>query len=240
MFFPSNFWLNLEDVSLGENHTHIWYISLQAEKDELNYFSQLLNDEELKKAARFHFEKHRVHFIIARAVMRILLGKYLEKSPCKINFIYGEHGKPYIEKNPIFFNISHSGDKALLAVNKTHEVGIDIELMRDNVSCEQIATRYFSQTEVLELAQTPLSQKKTAFFRGWSRKEAYIKGLGDGLTMPLADFYVPLMATENLAITHNSNSRSWGLWHLDVGDDYAGAVVLQTLNTTIRKYTYNG
>ncbi|BBM82484.1 4'-phosphopantetheinyl transferase family protein [Candidatus Uabimicrobium amorphum] len=236
MFLPSNFWSNLPQVELQKDDTHVWYISLQASTHDLSYFSQLLNEEEKKRAAKFHFEKHRIHFTVARAVMRILLGKYLNKEAREVQFYYQERGKPYVQEL-IHFNISHSGDRALFAVNKNYELGVDIEFMRDNVSCEQIATRYFSQTEIIELAKT--TNKKLAFFRGWSRKEAYIKAIGDGLTMPLASFYVPLMATENLSIHHN-DPRTWGLWNLEVGENYTGAIVVQTLNTNIRKYTYDG
>lgn len=236
MFLPSSFWRDVPLTELQENDTHVWYISLQASSDELNYFSQILNEEEKSRAARFHFDKHRMHFTIARAVMRILLGNYLKKEARQVQFQYQKRGKPYVEEH-IYFNISHSGDRALFAINKKHELGVDIELMRDNVSWEQIATRYFSQTEIMELSQT--SDKKIAFFRGWSRKEAYIKAIGDGLTMPLASFYVPLIATENLSIHHN-DPRTWGLWNLEVGENYAGAIVVQTQNTNIRKYTYDG
>lgn len=234
MFLPSTYWLDFSPVNLKQGETHIWYISLEASQEELIFFQKILSSKEKEKAMRFHFEKHRKYFTIAHAVMRILLGSYLHKKTNDIKFTHGEHGKPFLEG--LYFNISHSHNKALLAVNFEHEIGVDIEFMRENIAWENIATRYFSQHEIAELSQVSNAQKKIAFFRGWTRKEAYIKATGKGLTTPLSAFYVPLWETTNLSICHNT-SQNWGLWHLDVGNDYAGAVVLKTSHLNLRKYT---
>src|SRR5271163_517516 len=149
----------------------------------------VLSADEIARAQRFHFEKDRIHFIHCRSALRFLLARYLGVSPAGIRFEYLSGGKPQLiaEQNPrrLQFNLSHSNNMALIAVGSELRLGVDIEKIRDNVDTAALAERFFSPRERAGLRALPGHLRVPAFFACWTRKEAFLKATGTGLSFPL-------------------------------------------------------
>lgn len=176
---------------LLDQEVHIWQVSLDQLPPTVSRLSDLLSDDERAQAGRFDFEHDREHYIIARGVLRTVLGKYLGISPQQIRFEYGDHGKPVLPGTPpLRFNLTHSNNLMLLAVTLRHDVGIDMEYLRLMPDAENIAHRFFTKAEIKALRALPESQKLEGFFIHWVCKEAYLKALGNGLAKPLDQFEI--------------------------------------------------
>ena len=165
-------------------------------------------------------------------MLRKILGRYLEIAPEKLIFSYGSHGKPKIENSPFNFNLSNSGDLALCAIAYEKEIGIDIEyLLRELKDAEAIAKRFFSSKESAEFLSLPLEERQLAFFRCWTRKEAYIKAIGDGLSYSLSNFDVTLTPNTEAkllnVVTNPSEVDRWTLKELNPAKDYIGAIIVE-------------
>jgi 4'-phosphopantetheinyl transferase len=186
-----------------------------------------LAPDELARANRFHFQRHRNSFIATRGVLRDLLGRYLDRSPAELEFDYSPRGKPSLQATPlgrsVSFNVSHSHGLALLAFAPGCHVGVDVELIRRDFACEEIAKRYFSPQEVTELEALPTSLQAEGFFLCWTRKEAYIKARGEGLHIPLDSFHVSLTPGRRVSLQSADSSR-WTLRSLNPGPEYAAAL----------------
>lgn len=170
---------------------HIWSASLDQPAERWNALSQVLSPDEMTRATAFHFERDRRRFIVARAVLRLLLGRYLNISPQAVHFDYAEKGKPSLTNNPTFqFNVSHSHELALYAFGGQQPLGIDLEYLRPVTDMQGIARSNFSANENAVFNALPPQLKQEAFFNCWTRKEAYIKALGEGLSHPLDTFDV--------------------------------------------------
>ena len=212
---------------------HIWRADLQpAAQDQalVNRLQQLLSDDERARAERFYFEKDRLRFTLARGGLRMILSRYLNLSPAALQFAYGPVQKPTLAYpvEPLCFNLSHSQDLALYAVAWNHEVGIDIEQLRNDCDYEGIAGRFFSTQEQQELAQLSPDLQIQGFFNGWTRKEAILKAIGKGLTVPLEQLEVSLIGDACLRRIdwQPTELTRWRLYNLQVEAGYAAAVVV--------------
>lgn len=171
----------------------------------------------------------------SRGTLRFLLGKYLNLFPTIIKFQYSSYGKPSVveqdQKRLVQFNLSHSGSFSLFGFTLGRSIGIDVELIRPNVVEEEIAERFFSPMETRTLRSLPAERQAEAFFRCWTRKEAFIKARGDGLSLPLDQFDVSLGPDEPSALLHTAfdpqEASRWSLYHLDVQQGYAAAVATE-------------
>jgi 4'-phosphopantetheinyl transferase len=219
---------------LAEPEVHLWRASLSAPESDLAALRNLLTDDERSRGDRFVFAHDRNRFVIARGILRLILGRYLQRNPGEIRFLYGSHGKPAVAgKNPsrLCFNVSHSHELALYAVAQGREVGVDVEYRKDDRATDAIAERFFSPQEVLALRSLPAATRRQAFFDCWTRKEAYIKGRGQGLSIPLKQFDVSvrpgepaaLLATRELG---NQEAEVWTLCDVPLEDPYAAAVAV--------------
>jgi 4'-phosphopantetheinyl transferase len=181
---------------LTDDAVHVWRASLAIESEVLRQLKNTLSNDERARAQRFIFERDQNRFIAARGILRDLLGRYLRCAPSAIEFVYGPHGKPAIfsaaPRHPLRFNLSHSHELALIAISREREIGIDVEMIRSDFASEEIARRYFSLGESDELRRLPAELRTEGFFLCWTRKEAYIKALGNGLHIPLDSFDVSL------------------------------------------------
>jgi 4'-phosphopantetheinyl transferase len=148
----------------------------------------ILSSAELDRASRFRFERDRHRFIHCRAALRRILADYLDAKPAQIEFVYNSYGKPSVDG--IFFNLSHADRVAMIAVSRSREIGIDVERVDPAFAHEQIPERFFSPREVAALRALPESGQLEAFFDYWTRKEAYMKGLGLGFALPSTSFDV--------------------------------------------------
>ncbi|MCP4421506.1 MAG: 4'-phosphopantetheinyl transferase superfamily protein, partial [Chloroflexi bacterium] len=177
----------------------------------------------------------RNHYIVARGLLRQPLGNYSQMLPTHIELVYGEHGKPELAtaqaRSGVQFNVSHAQGVALLAFARERAVGVDIEQIRPLEDGTQIAERFFSASEVAVFTAVADSQKPQAFFNCWTRKEAFIKVIGEGLSCPLDSFDVTLKPGEPTKLLQVKGSEvdaaHWRLENLEAAVGYAGAVIAE-------------
>ena len=202
------------DASLADTGVRIWQ-SWLGESVENTELDGLLSDDEVERAARFVFEHHRRRWIAARSSLRRVLGDCLNELPARLRFVLGKHGKPQLDRpwreSGIEFNLAHSGDVALIAVCPQRRVGVDVEQLRGGVAETRLAERYFSLREAAELRSLPIEEQELAFFRCWTRKEAYLKAIGCGLAGGLQSFDVTLLPGEapELHLPAETAERQW-------------------------------
>jgi 4'-phosphopantetheinyl transferase len=191
-----------------------------------------LSEDERLRAARFHFALDRQHFIAGRAWLRRVIAAYLLKAPEQLTFVYSEKSKPSLGgaefESGLNFNVSHSGGIALFGFTLGRKIGVDIEHIRHDFETAAIAARFFSLREQEQLAALPLEQRHEAFFRCWTRKEAYIKATGDGLSLPLSQFDVSISPGDQDALLATRpdqlEAKQWSLRSIQVGSGYCGAL----------------
>ncbi|MCW8407990.1 4'-phosphopantetheinyl transferase superfamily protein [Legionella sp. PATHC035] len=200
--------LNTQNCILNEARIDLWQFSLV---HELNHAYELLNHEERARAERFYFSRHKRRFSTARATLRIILANYLNIPPEQLEFTYNEHGKPeVINSAKLQFNISHTGDLALLAVGKGFPLGVDIEKYSAR-PYEGIAKNLFSDLEYEEFIKVPLALKPAVFFHVWAQKEAFIKACGLGLSYPTKHFSVPVSIPTKQLVNDPLHNMTWQL-----------------------------
>ena len=216
--------------SLETGTVHVWRIALSQEDDSVKRFRSTLEPGELDRAARFHFDKHRQHFIVARGFLRSVVARYLGSQPEALQFEYGAYGKPALASgHTLRFNLSHSNEVALLAVALDAELGVDVEHIRPDFAGEDIARRYFSRAEVDVFNTLPPEERVAAFFRCWTRKEAYIKAIGKGFSQALDAFDVTLApgVAPALLRAEDDQASRWWMSDVEVGEGYAGALLVE-------------
>jgi 4'-phosphopantetheinyl transferase len=224
--------LNLE---LPTDDIHVWYAALDVSSYQFEILSKLLSKDEWLRAERFHFEQDRNHFIVCRGILRSILGTYLGSEPGQLQFCYGENGKPALfgrtDYKMIRFNLSHSGGLAMYAFAMQREIGIDIEEVRNISDMAQIAKSNFSVNEYNVLCTLTENKFIEAFYNCWTRKEAFIKAAGDGLSMPLDSFDVSLVPGEPARLISiqgdYAKAEHWSLQALSPGSDFIGALAVE-------------
>jgi len=222
-------------LPLNSDEIHIWHQHLKCPEHVTQAFGALLAPDELARAARFRFASNRDEFIVSRGTLRWLLGRYMNCQPEKLHFTYSQYGRPQLEGSAfgecVEFNISHSGDLAVLAFRRTRRIGIDIEQIRTDFSTAEIAERFFSFAEREALRALPLEHRHVGFFTCWTRKEAFIKALGEGLSHPLDHFDVSLSPGQPAALLATRpdarEARCWSLCDISVPAGYAGALATE-------------
>ena len=217
-------------LSLQVGQVHVWRICLEQEDEFLERFRRTLAPEELDRAGRFRFERLQRHFIASRGFLRDVLARYLPQKPADLRFNYNDYGKPSLAgEHSLEFNMSHSHDVGLVAVTRDAAVGVDVEHIRADFASDEIARRFFSRLEVEIFNSLPQHEQVAAFFRCWSRKEAYIKAIGKGLSQPLDGFDVTLAPSEPPALLRagDDDTRTWSFSDIDIGPDYASALAVE-------------
>ena len=223
-------------LSLESGGVHVWRVSLDQPDERLDRFRRTLEPDELNRASRFHFDKHRRHFIVARGFLRSVVARYVEMQPEALRFSYGAYGKPALASEQVLrFNLSHSHEVALLAVARDADLGVDVEHIRADFASEEIAQRFFSRAEVEVFNSLPKDEQVAAFFRCWTRKEAYIKAIGKGLSQALDGFDVTLAPDAGPALlrAEGDDASRWLLTDLSAGAGYAAALAIEAPITTI-------
>jgi len=223
-----------QPLTLPDDRVHVWRAFLDAPAWYKQDLYQTLAEDERARAARFHFDKDRNHYIVARGVLRAILGGYLAVQSRQLHFEYTTHGKPSLPSEfgggRLRFNLSHSHGLALYAMTWGRELGIDVEYLRADFAGEDIAERFFSRQEVAALRTLDPALHVEAFFNCWTRKEAYIKAIGEGLSMPLDRFDVSLIPGEPARLLHTQGdpleASRWTMQALFPGDGYAAAVIV--------------
>jgi len=224
------------------NQVHVWRVPLNQNPDRIPELKELLSTDERTRAEAFHFEKDRNQFIEARAALRLLLSQYLNVSPNDLTFSLGGHGKPALanglSNNGLRFNLSRRDGLALIAVAYDREIGVDVELVQADLPVFEIAEVSFSKCELATLQNLPKNLQTAGFYNCWTRKEAYIKARGEGLSFPLKQFDVSLTPGEpaRLLSVRDGNPSSaghvaevdrWTMHELSVGDAHVAALVYE-------------
>lgn len=229
------------ELVLAHDEVHVWKAVLDLEQHIYCRLEPTLSEDEADRAAKFRFDSDRKHFVVARAILRDLLGLYLGESPAAIEFSYGQQGKPALHslssKHGLHFNLSHSHGLALFAFSRGRELGVDLEPIRPSFSTEEIAERFFSKQEVTEFLALPAEQKPEGFFLCWTRKEAYIKAKSAGLQIPLDSFSVSLTPGQPEKL-QSSDSQRWSLRSFQPAPDFAAAIVSEGQDWQLRAWTW--
>jgi 4'-phosphopantetheinyl transferase len=195
-----------DDYTLKPNRIDIWQYSLEQIWPEA--FS-ILNTSEQHRAKRYHFERHQRRFIIARAMLRMILSRYLQCESKAIVFAENKYGKPeLIGSSIVQFNLSHSRESALLAIGHTHPLGIDLEYF-SNRSLAGISKLVFSDAEIKRFSHVTPANRSLSFFHIWAQKEAFIKACGMGLSYPLQSFDVPHLPPTHQMIFDPLHKKHW-------------------------------
>lgn len=220
-------------VEASNEEVHLWLASIDKAAADVELLHGILTNDERERAARFHFERDRNRFIAGRGLLRILLGRYLRMPPADVSFGYGANGKPFVSglENRFDFNLSHSGGVALYGFTLGHRIGVDVENIDRSLDVESIASRFFSLEEVAALMALPARQRRKAFFACWTRKEAYIKARGEGLSFGLKDFTVSLAPSDPpalLNVRHEPGETDrWRYVPIDAGSSYVAAAAVE-------------
>ena len=227
---PSSFQLASDEV-------HSWCASLDVPPETSARLCATLTPDERTRSARFQFERDQQRFIVARGVLRDLLGRYLQTQPSQINFVYNAFGKPDLSPdlaNRLKFNLSHSAGLALIAIATASNVGVDLEYVRAQSDYADIARHFFSASEVDYLTALPNHLYAEAFFSCWTKKEAYLKACGEGLAIPLNSFSVPLTTDRAhtavdscVASKDRIPGNGWSFYTLRPAPGYAGALAIE-------------
>lgn len=235
------------NLALPANEVHVWLASLEQPEAIMLSLQQTLSPDELIRAGKFRFDRDRQHFIAARGVLRTLLGRYLAMQPAQLRFAYNDNGKPSLDTSlpgkTLYFNLSHSHNMALLAFSYVGAVGVDIEYMRAGIAIEQVASVSFSPREQALLLALPVEERQWAFYSCWTRKEAYIKGIGTGLALMTNLFDVAFLPGEPAALlTNRADPREPARWKLQAleppGAGYAGALAVKGHRWSLCRYNF--
>ena len=227
---------------LGQAEVHVWVVSLIISAEESSCFKSILSLDEQERAARFRKIRDAQRYVAARGSLRSLLGVYLTIEPNRLQFAYDAFGKPRLAgEEPLTsmrFSVSHSDDLALFGFARGHEMGVDVERIHPDIDVEDLAARYFSPNEFKKLRSLPADQQREAFYCGWTRKEAYLKGRGEGLSFPLDRVEVSFAPDEPAMILQASGdrgvSRRWIVQHLSPAPGYIGAAAVEGRDITFR------
>lgn len=208
--------------------------------------AEILSPDERERADRFRFAKDRLHFTLSRAALRTILGLYLESSPKSVRFAHNSFGKPLLvgeaASGPLHFNASNSHELALYAFSAEQEVGVDVEYIRPEFASEEIAGRFFSRRETAALLGLAPELRARAFFDCWTRKEAYIKARGMGLSLPLDCFDVSLAPGEPAALLATRGTEPeaalWSLREIELENDYVAAIAVEGSGWRLRRWLW--
>ena len=222
-------------IELPEGEIHLWAVSLDPGTAAVEKLGRSLSPEEWERANRFRFDRHRRQYVVGRGALRTLLASYLDTDPRQVSFTYGPRGKPFLgapqDQSGLFFNLSNSDELALVGFVRNREVGVDVEYLKPMPDCEQISERFFSASERDVLRALPSEIKEEAFFNCWTRKEAYLKAVGEGLAAPLDSFDVTLAPGEApRMLTLEGDAERAARWYFDHFrplPDYIGALAIE-------------
>jgi 4'-phosphopantetheinyl transferase len=224
-----------ESPRLVAGEVHIWLANLVQPASRVESLSRLLSADELSRAERFHFQRDREAFTVARGMLRTILAAYTGSHPRDFSFAYSAYGKPSLSGphgfGDIRFNLSHSHGLALYAFAHGREVGVDIEYCSRGVESTEIVERFFSAREVEAFRRLPADLHLEAFFNCWTRKEAFIKAVGEGLSFPLDGFDVSLTPGEPAKLLSvrgdEAQTARWMLRELEPAPGYVGALAAE-------------
>jgi len=231
-------------IYLLQNQVHIWFINFNISEDDITLLYKFLSEDEIVKASKFKFNKDKICSIITRGALRLLSSKYLNIKPEDIPFKYGDYGKPdYDFKTNLKFNISHSGQMAVIGFVLNDDIGVDIEEIKTNFDVLDIASNYFSNSEIEALKNLSLESQTKGFYRCWTRKESFIKANAKGLSFPLDSFSVSIDSDEKTELLETNWDKNetdlWKLFSFSPQKNYIGAVSVKGNIQNIKYFNFN-
>jgi 4'-phosphopantetheinyl transferase len=220
----------------------VWRAHLDQNVDSLSELTNVLSPDELERAARFRLARDRDRFVLSRGLLRRILSLYLWVDPKEIRFSYGLFDKPFLDsrwhERPLSFNLAHAGQMALYAITRRRSVGVDLEFVEPLPDLEAVARQFFSSRELDRLHRLSNDQRLLAFFIGWTRKEAYLKASGQGLTRSPDQVEVCLESFRTSVLdTVDSEEGMHRFWRIETvfpAPGYAGAVAAEGDDWRIR------
>ncbi|MFY9820401.1 MAG: 4'-phosphopantetheinyl transferase superfamily protein [Thermoanaerobaculia bacterium] len=236
-------------LELAPGEIHVWRVPLDPAPEQVESLGRSLSADEWQRAHRFRFDRHRRQYVVGRGALRTLTAAYLGRRPEELQFSYGPRGKPFLappfdslDPRGLQLNLSNSNELALVGFVLGREIGVDVEYLRPMNDCEEIAERFFSESERQTLRTIPFPAKQEAFFNCWTRKEAYLKAVGEGLAAPLDSFDVTLAMGEppRMLTLKGDATRAagWFFHHLRPAADYLGAVAIEGGTWEVRTWTF--
>ena len=221
---------------LGPAAVHLWTSSLDASPADLSALKKTLSPQEMKRAQQFRFEKDRNRFIAGRGLVRSLLGRYLQLRPADLEFAEGPHGKPFLSgalaESRLHFNLAHSENRVLIGLTRVGIIGVDIERIRPLDGVDELVGRFFSTREKSAFQKLPPKRRSAAFFRLWTRKEAWLKGTGEGLGQlsKVAEVsFLPTKPEQSIILPDDRQSGAcWIVQDLKSSRGFAAAMAIYT------------
>jgi 4'-phosphopantetheinyl transferase len=247
-FPPSPAWpMPAASPRLDRDDVHVWRCWLDQPNGRLDAFSTVLSPEERVRAGRPYRESGRRHAVVARGFLRLVLAGYVGIAAEALEFVYGAKGKPSfaetVENADVRFNLSHSGEVAILAVARGRDLGADVEHLRLISDYANIAARFFSPAENAELLARWSADPMRGFFTCWTRKEAYIKATGMGLSQPLAGFDVAIAPDEPARLLRverdASETARWTFGTFEPAPGYLGAVAVEGAGWRLTAWSFD-
>jgi len=220
------------DLKLDSKFIDVWHTPLNLSQRDIDNYAGLLSTDEMERAKHFKVKRKYREYIISRGLLRKILGIVLDSDPQDFEIRYAEHDKPFItdtwNEKSICFNVSHSHQQTVIALSLERTLGIDIEHIRSNVEFKKLVNRFFSKKESSELDSYTDSGIAKAFFACWTRKEAYVKAMGDGISFGLSEFSVSVNPydTDVSLTTHwdENEANNWSVKNLATESDYIAAL----------------
>ncbi|HZQ06506.1 MAG TPA: 4'-phosphopantetheinyl transferase superfamily protein [Anaerolineae bacterium] len=218
-------------MHLEEHEIHLWRVPLNVDAAQQDTMHTQFSPDETERAARFHFERDRTRFIVAHAALRQILARYTRKNPNALSFRVGAYGKPTLAfETDIQFNLSHSGNLALIALTRGRAIGVDVESIRDNFDPLALATRFFSPPEIEDLRACDPATRTAQFFTLWTRKEAFIKAVGHGLSLSLSSFDISEVRGDRVRVLESRGDYEKTDWWVKTvlrEQEYVGALAVE-------------
>jgi 4'-phosphopantetheinyl transferase len=231
---------------LGTCEAHVWAAPLDLQEATVASLHTTLSEDERQRAARFRLGQLRNRFVAARAALRAILARYLEAMPEELRFNYAERGKPSLAgpwaERGLCFNLAHSQGLALFAVTRMGDVGVDVEQIRHTVSMDRLVERFFSAEEQDQWRRLPAETRQLAFFHAWTRKEAWLKATGSGLSFPLEQISVSLTPGKPARVLSINGSVAeaarWWLDSFEPGPGWIGALALRGPAAEVQRWQF--
>lgn len=222
-------------LQLPKGEVHIWSASTEGSDEQFISLQGILSADEAQRAGKYYFEHDRMRFVLSRGLLRLIMSRYLDVEPGTISLCYNHFGKPELASisggNTIQFNISHSGKLVLYAITCGHRVGIDVERIRHFQEAEEIVERFFSAGEKMKFRSLPEDISDRTFLTYWTRKEAYVKALGEGLSYPFHSFCVAYPFGEQGRLIQNLPCREesivWSIADISIDPQYIAAIAVE-------------
>jgi 4'-phosphopantetheinyl transferase len=233
---------------LEPGEVHLWRARLDQQANSLPELTTILSPGELERAVRLRHSVDRDRFVLRRGILRAILGSYLDVAPNKVRFAYGRYDKPLLTPGfyhlRLSFSLAHRRGIALYAVTSPGPVGVDIEYVEPLPDLEGVTTSSFSKREQDVLRTVPESERVLAFFTGWTRKEAVLKALGEGLARPpnQVEVYLDSSKTMGVSVIEGLGARG-RYWRVDTvipAPGYVGAVAAEGGDWRIKWLDWQG